>query len=180
MGQMNRNATYIYDVDGHTPWERLRVIRNFLKDRRKALALAELSLEESRNKAGKNTDTFSVRRQAIEEPDLVDNIEDCRNEVRFLEGLERELAAITEQTRVPGMSDKDMYEINFFNEVVERDVFKVKTDLAALGHVQPTTMHSVLRNPKTIERLAQEQLITGDLGALALPPLNETPKLTNQ
>jgi hypothetical protein len=178
MGQLNRNAAYIYDVDGHTPWERLRVIRTFLRDRRKALALAELSLEEMHSKTIESLDSFSARRAKIEEESLLPDVEDCRREIVFLEGLEQELVRATEPTRVPGATDEEMYELNFFNEVVERDVFKVKVDLAALRYVRPETMQSVLRNPRTIERLAQEQLITGDLGAMALPLFNQPPKLS--
>jgi hypothetical protein len=177
MGQMNRNAAYIYDVDGHTPWERLRVIRSFLRDRRKALALAELSLEEARSKSFESPTSFSARRAQIEEASILPDIEDCRREIVFLEGLEQELAQLAERTRVVGATDEEMYELNFFTEVVERDVFRVKVDLAAVSHVRPETMQAVLRNPSTIERLKQENLITGDLSTLALPLFNQPPRL---
>lgn len=175
MGQLNRNAAYIYDVDGHTPWERLRVIRSFLKDRRRALALAELAITEERANVEKDPSSFSSRRALLEQEFSRSDLEDCRREIAFLEGLERELIEVTEPTRVAGATDEEMYELNFFNEVVERDVFKVKVDLAALNHVQPSTMQSVLRNPRTIERLEQEKLLTGNLGALVLPTFNTPP-----
>lgn len=50
MSQVNHNYSYVFEIDGHTPWERLRVVRNFITDRRKALALAELAQTSTKNK----------------------------------------------------------------------------------------------------------------------------------
>lgn len=44
MSQVNHNYSYVYEIDGNTPWERLRIVRNFITDRTKALALAEQTL----------------------------------------------------------------------------------------------------------------------------------------
>ena len=33
MSQQNHNASYLFEIDGLTTWERLRVVRNFLEDR---------------------------------------------------------------------------------------------------------------------------------------------------
>lgn len=52
MSQVNHNYSYVFEIDGHTPWERLRVVRNFMSDRRKALALTELAQTSAKNKRG--------------------------------------------------------------------------------------------------------------------------------
>ena len=50
MSQMNRNAAYVYDVDGLTVWEKLRVIRGFLLDRQTELKLSKLKHEDTKKK----------------------------------------------------------------------------------------------------------------------------------
>ena len=47
MSRVNHNAQYIYDLEGETVWEKLRVIRNQLSQRKLAYKLAELNKEKS-------------------------------------------------------------------------------------------------------------------------------------
>lgn len=163
MSRVNRNAVYLFHVDGHTPWERLRVIRHFLTERHQALATAELSLSES---DAQDPDTHDWHIWQIRRPQFLEIIEDCRDEIEFLEQLESELADYVEPTRIPGKTDREMYEINHMEEFVESIAFEAKAEIAASGAITPPTMKRVLKVPMAVERLAREGLLTE--GAVAL------------
>jgi hypothetical protein len=42
MSRQNHNAQYIYDLEGETVWEKLRVVHNQLEQKKLALALAAI------------------------------------------------------------------------------------------------------------------------------------------
>jgi hypothetical protein len=172
MGQMNRNAAYIYEVDGHTPWEKLRVIRNFLSNRRIALATTNLGVEHSKAKAAQDPDSFEAKSFFIGLDEIVKDIEACEREIAYLESLETELASITEPTRIVGMSDEEMYEINFFDEVVERDAFRAKSEILSIGQIQPETMKCILKNERLAQKLVTDGLLAPNALALIQKPLN--------
>lgn len=147
MSQVNHNASYLYDVDGLTVWERLRVVRNFLTDRRQALALANLELEKKEAKmASLSEDSFEYREMLIFKPQSIDLIDDCEREIKFLEDFESRLLEEAEKTRIPGKTDKEMYELNFFEEHKRRIVLDVQSEVAISGGIGPQTMKALLRN----------------------------------
>lgn len=165
MSQVNHNYDYLTVVDGHTVWERLRVIRNFLTDRRKALKIARLSQEKF--EATKDTMVIWERREAeILNEDQDDLIQDCVDEISFLEQFEAMLAIEAEKERIPGKSDREMYELNFPKEAQVRLVDKVKSEMLSVGHISPDTMRSVMRDPIVTTKLAQLGLIGQDAPAL--------------
>ena len=49
MARQNHNANYLFDVDGETIWEKLRVIKGLLLDKQISLKLLELNEEENVN-----------------------------------------------------------------------------------------------------------------------------------
>lgn len=107
---MNRNAAYVYDVDGLTTWEKLRVIRGFLLDRQTELKLSKLRYEDTKKKMLElDEDNLDRIEFFIRESFMLDIIDDCEREVKFLEEYEKQLAEEAEKTRIEGKSDKDMY-----------------------------------------------------------------------
>jgi hypothetical protein len=158
MGQMNHNAAYIYSVDGVTVWERLRVVRNFLSERKKALALAEYSFE----KISSNISTLEGREKftaILETPDLVDNIEYCQDEIKFLELIEKKLSDKAEETRIHGKTDKEMYEINYFLELETRILNKAKAEILTENRIRPETLLEVIKCPPALMELEKTGLI---------------------
>jgi hypothetical protein len=143
MAQQNHNISYLTEVDGITIWERLRVIRNFLAGRRRALALAEYSAD--------NVDRENFE-AVIMLPELLESIEYAKDEVNFLTKLEATLAAEAELTRIEGKTDREMYEINFFEESIQRSLLTVQAEVMTLGRVSTDTMKSLLKNPYALDR----------------------------
>lgn len=143
MSRVNRCASYIYDIDGETVWERLRVVRNFLVDRRNAYKIA--LLDQERAEELKETDPYEYKRYLIQKDFQLSLIEDCRQEVEFLEDFERRLVVEAEKLRVPGKTDDEMYELNFFEEHRVRLVKQAHAEMIAVGHVSPSTLTSLMR-----------------------------------
>lgn len=161
MSQVNHNAAYLYDVDGMTVWEKLRVIRNFLTDRNQALALAKLELEKKDAEMAKlDKDSFEYREMMIYRPQSLDLIEDCENEIKFLTDFEERLKEEAEKFRIPGKSDKEMYELNFFEEHKRRVVMEAQSEMLAMGHITPQTMRSLMRNREAMVDVVKLGLLT--------------------
>lgn len=182
MSQMNRNAAYVYDVDGLTVWEKLRVIRGFLLDRQTELKLSKLKHEDTKKKMLKLDESDFERVEFfIREPFMLDIIDDCEREVRFLEEYEKQLAEEAEKTRIVGKSDKDMYELNFLEEKIQRLILKVQSEVYTLGVASPDTMQKLLKCRPALQRVAEHGLINGDLSVPQLIdhlPNNSTYSLT--
>ena len=50
MSRINHNASYIFDVEGETVWEKLRVIRDMLDDRKRTYEISLIKFEKSEKK----------------------------------------------------------------------------------------------------------------------------------
>lgn len=159
MGQLNHNSAYVYSVDGYTVWERLRVIRNFLKDRKKALALARISLSQLEHKISEEFDAFEREKLKLEIPDLEENTLHCENEVVFLTNAEAELSAKAEETRIEGKTDFEMYEINHFKEHEVRLTHKAKAEILSMNALKPETILELVRCPKAMVDLEASGLL---------------------
>jgi len=161
MSQMNRNVNYLHTVDGNTVWERLRVIRNFIADRKLAVSVSELNLEKTKAKKAHyetNKDTYSIdetyelREILLFEPQQKGNLEDAKRELDFLTKLEAELSEEAEVTRIPGKTDEEMYEINYFEELVQIHLLEIKSQLLAVGVLSPEMMRTLIKNKPSLDR----------------------------
>jgi len=170
MAQVNHNIDYINIVDGLTIWEKLRVIRNFLQDRRIALQLAELE---------PNFDGMSNKERKVYEitkPQLIANIQNAKEEIAFLEQFEAELTKAAEATRIPGKTDNEMYEINYQEELIQKHVLEVTAQLIANGKLDTNTVKTLIQNPQSLSRVIELRLLPKDIKA-AIPVLSEQDKI---
>lgn len=180
MAQMNHNSAYVYSVDGCTIWERLRVIRGFLVDRRKALALAELGLEQMLEKIDNEEDKYEKRKLELELPELEGNIEDARNEVEFLVSMEAGIASRAEESRVEGKSDREMYEINHFLEHEVRLANRAKAEILSENRIRPETILELTRCPKALESVEASGLLqNAELFVAAFPEQKKMLEVNN-
>ncbi len=172
MSQVNRNLSYLTVVDGETPWERLRVIRNFLEDREQADKLAALGLEKAE---ALDKDSFEYREHLIMLPQMLGNIDDCKREIIFLKELEAKLIPMAEAVRVEGFTDEAMYEYNYTAEFNAMMALEVRSELMATGFISKPTMRSLLQNPNAMTHVITLGLIPKEaatsLGALPKPLL---------
>jgi len=167
--QTNHNAAYLYSVDGLTPWEKLRVIRNFLTQHQQNLKLSELNFEKATYKISQLDDSilsdFKRREFEITKAESLDVNQKCRNEIKFLIDLEKQLVQLTEPTRLEGKSDDEMYEINYYNELSTHIVRNCHADILTQGVISSNNMKELLRCPPALQVLS-------DQGILNLPEVN--------
>ena len=144
MAQLNRNASYMTVIDGLTTWERLKTVREFLMSRR-------IAKEDNESlTSGEGTYKDLQNKQLFEELD---------NEIAFLEGLEADLLEEAEKTRIPGKTDSEMYEINYFEELTAIHILQVQSEVIAMGAITSETAKTILRNPRTLARIKELQLL---------------------
>jgi hypothetical protein len=174
MSQVNHNYSYIYEVDGYTAWERLRVIRGFLKDRQKALKLAKLNQKKFLAKL-EEMDEWERQEAEIMNEDQDDLIQDCIDEIQFLETFEKELVELAEKERIDGKTDREMYELNYANEARVRLAFRANSEIVSVGHVTPETMRMIMRDQSAMQLLIDKDILNSEAVPLlerAIPKLN--------
>lgn len=180
MSQLNHNAAYLTEIDGLTVWERLRVIRNFILDREQASELSALKLEQLElslvnfNEDDKTAlDYYDMKEKLIFLPQSKALLEDAKRELTFLRAFEEKLKLEAEKTRIEGKTDEEMYEINYFEELAQIRVLEVQSEMISLGHISPSTMKTLLRNPEALARVVEQGFLNKDIlcvtGALKSP-----------
>lgn len=197
MSQVNHNYSYVFEIDGYTVWERLRNLRNFKSDREKALALAELSLEQfavKEKRALKKIERlketlalyladgavcseediedvtiavedaeFEYRKNCIEFQGHDELTQDCRDELEFINLFESRLAEEAEKTRVPGKTDREMYEINFPFEARTRNFSRAALEAMTTGRASPESLNNARRDPVFAQMLIEANLLTEEV-----------------
>ena len=175
MAQSNHNASYLTVVDGITIWERLRVIRNFLQDRRIAVRLAKLNNEKQQEKIDCGLlDKWEIKEIEIYKEQTDANLKNAEDEIKFLEQLESKLAEQAELTRIQGKSDDEMYEINYFEELVQVQLLKAQSEIMSSGQISPDTMKTLLLNPRTFHSAVEVGLLPEQILQTKLPNLDVT------
>ena len=160
MSRQNHNANYIFDTDGETVWEKLRVIRNMLDDRKLALAISELNVEENESK---DKTTFEYKKYLLYKPQQEKLIQECRDEIQFLEEFEEYLAKEAEKTRILGKTDEEMYEINFFEELKVRLVRRAQAQIISSGRIETETLSRILKNKEALQICIESNMLTSDV-----------------
>jgi hypothetical protein len=172
MSRVNNNASYIYDVEGETIWEKLKVIRNMLNDRQMAYQLALLHKEKREFKL-KDVDasSFEYREYLINKDHNESIIQDVVNEIKFLEEFESYLAKEAEKTRIPGKTDDEMYQINYFHELETRLTRRAQAQMVSYGRIQDDLLLRLMKNKKALSICIKQGLLTEELNDVINNPL---------
>jgi hypothetical protein len=170
MSRVNHNAQYIYDLQGETPWEKLSSVRNQLKQRKLAYELTKLRTEKAETTLDKNS--FEYREYLLNKELTEENIQDCVNEIEFLTEFEAALAVEAEKTRIPGKTDDEMYEINFFDELKLRLVRQAHSQILSNGRLAEETASRLLKNKPALQLCVEQGLLSEN--ALQIANVNTT------
>lgn len=172
MSRVNHNVNYMYDVDGETVWEKLRTIRGMLDDRRRAYAHSVLGKQE-REKKFQDADKESLEyKKWLIDKDFNDSlIQDCANEIKFLEAFESFLAVEAEKTRIPGKTDDEMYEINYFHEMEVRLVRKAQAQIMTRGVLDEELTLRLMKNRGALNLCIKQGLLTDKMIEVIDTPL---------
>lgn len=175
--QVNSQFAYINLINGETVWERLRIVRNFLEDRRAALAMkpaGELKRQAILAKieeATKLSEKLNAEAELIEfdamQATQEDGYKKLDDELAFLVEYEAKLAQAAEATRILDKTDDEMYQLNMPQEVYMRNLRKIETEQVAktLGISQATAEESMRIPTMRTQLLATAKAITLQLPA---------------
>lgn len=160
MSRVNHNVNYMYDVDGETVWEKLRTIRGMLDDRRRALATGSLKKQNDEEKFKDDNESYEYKKWVINRDFNNSLLEDCANEVKFLEAFESFLAEEAEKTRILGKTDDEMYEINYFHEMEVRLVRRAQAQIMTRGVLDEELMLRLMKNKNALNLCIEQGLIS--------------------
>ncbi len=186
--QVNSQFAYVNLINGETVWERLRIVRNFIEDRKIAKTLQKTQEKKRRALLAEIDEAIATGLQSailhaevkLEEYDAhqdqqTDGYAKLDAELEFLLKYEIELATIAEGTRVLGKTDDEMYQINMGTEVVMRNMRKIETErVAAALNCSLATAEEAMRVPG----LRQQLINTAT--AFTLPQTGSSPEETAQ
>jgi hypothetical protein len=162
--QVNSQFAYINLINGETVWERLRIVRNFIEDRKIAKKLQTTQEKKRLGFLAKIEEATKISDKLFAEVELEefdahqdqqeDGYKKLDDELEFLLRYEIELALIAEQTRVNNKSDDEMYQINMGSEVVMRNMRKIETErVASMIGCSLATAEEAMRVPEMHHRM---------------------------
>jgi len=170
MARVNHNVNYLFDVEGETVWEKLRVIRGMLVERQLALKMSDLNKEEFDKKEHDHS-SFEYKKYLIHKDFNEGLVQDLKNEIKFLEEFTAYLEQEAEKTRIPGKTDDEMYEINYFEEMRVRLVRRAQAQVIAGGRIQDDLMLRLMKNKSALNTCIKQGLLTSDVIAVIDTPL---------
>ena len=170
MARVNHNVNYLFDVDGETIWEKLRVIRAMLLDRKLAVGLIDLK-EDIRKGKEIDTTSFRYRKEQLYKEHNDGLKQDVVNEIKFLSEFEEYLTTEAEKTRIDGKTDDEMYEINFFEEMRVRLVRRAQAQVISNGRINEELLLRLMKNRSAMDTCIQQGLLTQDVLAFTKTPL---------
>jgi hypothetical protein len=171
--KLNSEFNYRYQVDGNTPWEKIKTLKGFLEGRVRAAALQQVGelkyqakLEEIEHLKTSGAAKYLVM---LAQAELIETesfrvsekeaFELNRQEIDILEKLLGELYAIAEPTRIPGYTDDQMFEANAANEFTVWIAREIHAELLATGHPSPAKLRNAMLYPGAFEALQKIGLI---------------------
>lgn len=170
--RLNSEFNYRYQVQGETPWERLKTLKGFLEGRVRAAVLEEVSdiklrakkakLEHLKTEGAPEHEVLELQAELIELeshlPAQIEAFELTREEIKCLERLIDELRSLAEPTRIPGYTDEQMFEANAANEFTAGILKDIQAEIIAHGHPSPAKIRNALSNPVTALALIELKL----------------------
>jgi uncharacterized protein (TIGR02466 family) len=178
--KLNSEFNYRYQVDGNTPWEKIKTLKGFLEGRVRAAALEQVAelkyqakLEEIEHlkTSGAAKHLVLVAQAELIEVDSFrvtekEAYELNRQEIAILEKLLGELYVIAEPTRIPGYTDEQMFEVNAANEFTVWVAREIHAELLATGHPSPAKLRNAMLYPGAFEALQKIGLIPAEANIL--------------
>ena len=170
MARQNHNVNYLFDVDGETVWEKLRVILAMLLDRQLAVGIIDLKEDVCKDKEV-DTTSFKYRKEQLYKEFRVGLKQDAINEIKFLSEYAEYLTTEAEKTRIEGKTDDEMYEINYFEEMRVRLVRRAQAQVISTGRVNEELLLRLMKNKSAMDTCIQQGLLTQDVLAFTNTPL---------
>lgn len=166
--RVNHEANYLYSIDAITPWEKMRVIRNFLLERTEQLETIKLDLQLAEYKikilasSEKFEDQIESKKLTLNLPTIMDIIQKTTEEVAFLRKYHDKLKIDCEPTRVIGKTDEEMFELNYEAELTQKYIQMLKSDLIAYGRPSTEVTKALLKMPPLFDECVRIGIVSKD------------------
>lgn len=171
--KLNTEFNYRYQVQGETPWARIKTLHGFLEGRKRAADLEKVSEIRTRAKILELEQLKSINALPYiilnTEADILEAesyaqtqkeaYELNRQEIIIIEKVLAELYEIAEPTRILGYTDEEMFEENAANEFTVMIGKEIQAEIIANGRPSPAKLHNAMSNPYTWNALKQIGLI---------------------
>lgn len=175
--KLNTEFNYRYQVEGNTPWEKIKQLKGFLEGRKRAAALQKVSeirheallAELEHLKASGALPYIILQKEAdlIEANSFKETEEEAfelnRQEIEIIEKILAELYAIVEPTRIEGYTDEQMFELNAANEFTAMIGKEIYAEMVANGRPSPAKVRNAMSNPYTLTALKQAGLLPNEM-----------------
>jgi uncharacterized protein (TIGR02466 family) len=175
--KLNSEFNYRYQIEGNTPWEKIKHLRGFYEGRVRAAQLepvAELrrralekEIEHLKETGAEEhvilratADLFEAKTMWETEKEA---FELCRQEIKIIEKLLAEYQAIAEPTRVPGYTDEQMFELNAANEFTAMIGREIYAEVMANGRASPAKLRNAMSNPHTMRALKDAGILPPEM-----------------
>ena len=172
--KLNSEFNYRYQVEGNTPWAKIKHLHGFLEGRKTAARLEEAAklsyqarLAEIEYLKANNTPEYIILDKQVELIHMEAMKETERHgfelnlqEIEILEKLLAELYEIVEPTRLKHpdgtpYTDEQMFELNEANEFTAMIGKEIYSEIVALGRPSPAKVRNAMSNPYTLKALQE-------------------------
>ena len=172
--KLNTEFNYRYQVEGNTPWEKIKQLHGFLEGRKRAAVLEQVAKMKYQAKVLEIEHLKAVNAAAYlileKEADLIELDSFCiteseayelnRQEITIIEKILVELYAVVEPTRLKHpdgapYTDEEMFEVNAANEFTVMIGREIYAEIVSQGRPSPAKVRNAMSNPYTLNALKQ-------------------------
>ena len=176
--KLNTEFNYRYQVNGETPWEKIKTLQGFLEGRIRAAALEEVSelkleakyaeLKHLKEINALPHIILNLQAEILEYqsglPAQIEAFQLNQKEIEILKKVLAECFEIAEPTRMKHedgtpYTDEEMYEANAANEFTVMIGKEIHAEILANGRPSPAKLRNAMSNPHTWNALQQIGLI---------------------
>lgn len=164
--RLNSEFNYRTQVEGNTPWEKIKTVKGFIEGRKRAVALEKIHDVKTKAKKSKlkylqeNGPEWEALELEAEIMELESSSEDAvhayklaNQELEFLYRFLDELYAEAEPTRIAGKTDDEMFEINAENEFATWVIREIQAEIVANGRPSSTKLRNAMSSELAINGL---------------------------
>jgi hypothetical protein len=183
--KLNSEFNYRYQVNGETPWEKIKILKGFLEGRIRAAVLEEVSelkyqakLAELQNLKNINAlphVILNLRAEILEWESGFPAQKEAfilnKEEIEILKRVLAECYEIAEPTRMKHddgtpYTDEEMFEANAANEFTVMIGKEIHAEIIANGRPSPAKLRNAMSNPHTWKALQEIGLIPNNAQVL--------------
>jgi len=170
--RLNSEFNYRTQVEGETPWAKIKTLKGFLEGRKRAVALKKvnsLKMKSDKSKLkylqenGPEWEALKLESEILEKESSQDDLEHAyglaEKELEFIEKYLEELYIEANPTRIDGKTDDEMFELNAENEFATWVIREIQAEITATGRPSPAKLRNAMSSKLAILGLKQLNIL---------------------